>query len=110
MGLREVRGADGVAANGFDVFAMDRQPAPGRPAPTRLAPGMESGWLAFRPQTGERRRVVPTPAGWERLSDAALLARAAAWCAGGRQRLITSALSTHSCSSPSVQTRPSNSA
>ena len=88
MGLREVRDADGVAWNVFDVFPMDRQLAPGRPAPTRLAPEMESGWLAFRSQAGERRRVVPTPAGWERLRDAALLAllAGAAPAGGGDER------------------------
>ncbi len=74
MGLREVRDAAGVAWNVFDVFPMARQLAPGRPTPARLAPAMESGWLAFQSAAGERRRVVPTPAGWEALSDAELLA------------------------------------
>ena len=74
MGLREVRDADGVAWNVFDVFPLERQLAPGRPTPARLAPEMASGWLAFQSEAGERRRVVPTPAGWERLSDAELVA------------------------------------
>ena len=73
MGLREVRDADGVAWTVFDVFPFERQLAPGRPAPTRLAPEMASGWLAFQSEAGERRRVVPTPPEWERLSDAELL-------------------------------------
>ena len=74
MGLREVRDAAGVAWTVFDVFPMERHLAPGRPTPTRLAPEMASGWLAFQSEAGERRRVVPTPAGWEARSDADLLA------------------------------------
>ncbi len=73
MGLREVRDAAGVRWDVFDVFPLERQLPPGRPAPTRLAPEMASGWLAFQSEAGERRRVVPTPAGWEALSDAELL-------------------------------------
>ncbi len=73
MGLREVRDAAGVAWTVFDVFPFERQLAPGRPVPARLAPEMASGWLAFQSEAGERRRVVPAPAGWERLSDAELL-------------------------------------
>ena len=74
MGLREVRDAAGVMWNVFDVFPFERQLAPGRAAPTRLAPEMASGWLAFQSEAGERRRVVPTPVGWEGLSDAELVA------------------------------------
>ena len=73
MGLREIRDASGVVWNVFDVFPIRRQLAPGRPAPTRLSPEMESGWLAFQSEGGERRRVVPTPDGWDGLSDADLL-------------------------------------
>jgi hypothetical protein len=73
MGLREVRDAAGVAWNVFDVFPIERQLAPGRPTPTQLSPEMESGWLAFHSEAGERRRVVPTPAGWDQLSDADLV-------------------------------------
>jgi hypothetical protein len=74
VGLREVRDAAGVTWNVFDVFPIERQLAPGRPAPARLSPEMSSGWLAFQSESGERRRLVPTPVGWERLSDAELLA------------------------------------
>lgn len=74
MGLREVRDADGVVWNVFDVFPIERQLAPGRPTPTRLAPEMASGWLAFQSESGERRRVVPAPPGWEQLGDPGLLA------------------------------------
>jgi hypothetical protein len=91
MGLREVRDASGVAWNVFDVFPLERQLAPGRPTPTQLAPEMESGWLAFQSEAGERRRVVPTPAGWDQLSDADLLlllagATPAGASDGGEQR------------------------
>ena len=74
MGLRELRDAAGVAWTVFDVFPLERQLAPGRPTPARLAPEMASGWLAFQSEAGERRRIAPTPAGWDRLSDADLLA------------------------------------
>ncbi len=87
MGLREVRDAAGVLWSVFDVFPLERQLPPGRPAPTRLAPEMASGWLAFQSEAGERRRVVPTPAGWEHLSDAELLRLlAGATAAPGEER------------------------
>jgi hypothetical protein len=87
VGLREVRDAAGVLWNVFDVFPIERQLAPGRPTPTRLAPEMASGWLAFQSETGERRRVAPTPAGWERLNDAELLRLlAGATAAPGEER------------------------
>jgi hypothetical protein len=37
--------------------------------PPQLAPELRTGWLAFRSQTGERRRINPIPHDWDSLQD-----------------------------------------
>lgn len=36
-----------------------------------LAPGFRDGWLVFE-RSGERRRLAPIPAGWERMTERGL--------------------------------------
>ena len=43
---------------------------------TAVQPGYENGWLCFESESGEKRRLVPVPDGWE----SAPLERLAAWC------------------------------
>ena len=37
-----------------------------------LQPALADGWLTFESASGERRRVVPIPDGWDMLDDAGL--------------------------------------
>jgi hypothetical protein len=79
MGVRSVLDASGVEWQVWEVrpsWAGRRTPVEGMPsvdaARPSLAPHLEGGWLAFQAPTGERRRVVPIPAGWEALDEAGL--------------------------------------
>jgi hypothetical protein len=66
--MRELRDADGVE---WTVFEVKRASAA-----RDLVPGlMKTGWLCFENGT-HKKRIAPIPAGWEELSDAALLALA----------------------------------
>jgi hypothetical protein len=86
MAVRSVLDAAGVAWQVWEVrpsWAGRTTPAKGVPSvgATRpsLAPHLEGGWLAFQSARGERRRIVPIPAGWETLDEPGLrllLARA----------------------------------
>jgi hypothetical protein len=48
-----------------------RQFTPSAPT-TLLSPAHAGGWLTFEREDGERRRLVPAPASWYALTDAAL--------------------------------------
>jgi hypothetical protein len=79
MAVRAVRDGSDVEWQVWEVrpsWAGRRTPAEGMPplgAPRpSLAPHLEGGWLAFQSPKGERRRIVPIPAGWEALDDSGL--------------------------------------
>jgi hypothetical protein len=36
---------------------------------TVVSPGFENGWLCFESSSGEKRRLVPVPEGWETAPD-----------------------------------------
>ena len=37
-----------------------------------VEPGYEQGWLCFENKRGDKRRLLPIPAGWDNLSEARL--------------------------------------
>jgi hypothetical protein len=37
-----------------------------------VEPGYEQGWLCFENKSGDKRRLLPVPPDWEKLSDARL--------------------------------------
>ncbi|HYW08804.1 MAG TPA: hypothetical protein VE913_17715 [Longimicrobium sp.] len=64
----ERRGQDVLLYKGPERRVRERR----RSQVTRaLTPGLERGWLVFESETA-KRRLVPPPAEWEQLSDAAL--------------------------------------
>ena len=80
MAVRTVLDASGVEWQVWEVrpsWAGRWTPAEGMssvgaPRPS-LAPQLEAGWLAFQSPQGERRRIVPIPAGWETLDERGLV-------------------------------------
>ena len=67
--MRELKDAEGIE---WSVFEVKRASG----ARDLLVPGlMRTGWLCFENGT-QKKRIAPIPAGWEELSDAALLALA----------------------------------
>ena len=88
MPLRDLRESSGLAWRVWDVhptWALPRLPDVDPSSPDGasrrplLSPGLAGGWLTFESALGERRRIVPIPAGWDALDEAALadlLARA----------------------------------
>ncbi|MDB4879872.1 MAG: hypothetical protein JWL60_1318 [Gemmatimonadetes bacterium] len=102
MTLRTVVDADGVTWELWEVqpsLVEKRDASDGAPGNSaerrrvrsvrmRVSPDMREGWLAIRSHT-ERRRIAPIPAGWQELSDEALLRLVArADSPGPRRRLI----------------------
>ena len=80
MGVRSVLDASGVEWQVWEVrpsWAGRRTPTEGMPAVDTprpsLAPQLEAGWLTFQSPQGDRRRIVPIPAGWEALDQPGLL-------------------------------------
>ena len=78
MTIRALRDEHGVE---WQVWAVHpstpaRLPAADGPAGPQLrpllAPHLADGWLTFESAAGERRRIVPIPAGWDALDDAML--------------------------------------
>ena len=59
--MREIRDAAGVSWVVYEVQRTEGLPGPELPEPLR------NGWLCFESQT-EKRRLTPTPPGWDVLS------------------------------------------
>ena len=79
MAVRSVLDQSGVEWQVWEVrpsWAGRRTPPAALPpvgsARPSLAPHLEGGWLTFQAAGGERRRIVPIPAGWEALDGAGL--------------------------------------
>jgi hypothetical protein len=77
MPLRELCDPNAVVWRVWDVrpaWIAAEQLAGRRPGESRLSvePGLAAGWLTFASVTGERRRVVPIPEGWDALDDVGL--------------------------------------
>lgn len=63
MTLRTFRDASGTAWEAWEVIPRNRLTQHGA-----VTAEMSLGWLSLR-SPGERRRVIPTPEGWQRMSD-----------------------------------------
>lgn len=72
---RRLRGERRQSARGPLPGLPDRRAGADRrrvaEARVRVTAGYERGWLTFESR-GEKRRLMPVPAGWEHLSEAAL--------------------------------------
>jgi hypothetical protein len=77
MPLRVLRDGHAVVRQVWDVrpswLAATKQvttvSASARPL---LQPALADGWLTFESASGERRRMVPIPAGWDAMDDVSL--------------------------------------
>lgn len=63
MTLRTFRDAQGTAWEAWEVIPKNRLTQHGA-----VTAELSLGWLSLR-SGGERRRVVPTPEGWQRMSE-----------------------------------------
>ena len=77
MPLRELRDGHAVVWQVWDVrpswlAATKQVNAASASARPLLQPALADGWLTFESASGERRRVVPIPDGWDALDDTGL--------------------------------------
>ena len=56
--------AASASSNSTTTRVIDRRHADTGPR-TVVSPGYENGWLCFESKSGEKRRLVPVPDGWE---------------------------------------------
>jgi hypothetical protein len=68
MSHREFLDQDGRAWEVWEVHPSAPGAREGAPHAPPVAPSLRNGWLAFRCES-ERRRIVPVPNSWERLSE-----------------------------------------
>jgi hypothetical protein len=57
-------GQSSASANSATTGVTDRRRADSGPR-TVVSPGFENGWLCFESSSGEKRRLVPVPDGWD---------------------------------------------
>ena len=62
--MREIRDAAGVDWMVYEVRRHDRLPKSG----PELPESMQNGWLCFE-SASEKRRLTPTPTGWQGLPE-----------------------------------------
>jgi hypothetical protein len=88
MAYREFVDRDGRTWEVWEVHPSNPESAREPSRVPAVAPSLRNGWLAFRSES-ERRRIVPVPTSWERLSedDLRLLLKQAA-VVGETRRLI----------------------
>lgn len=82
MGLREIRDARGMEWRLWDVtpstgmlgaLRLRAARVPARQNANDALEQLRGGWLVAESARGERRRLVPIPAGWAQFPDAELL-------------------------------------
>lgn len=65
--MREFRDSSGATWHVFEVHPSVPKNLQGA-EPIHMAPKLVNGWLCFQ-SGGQKRRVAPIPAGWEKLDD-----------------------------------------